>query len=96
VGCSLEVIPGVDGAKVPQPTPYDGATIRILSTKDKRILAEGKTDRSGGVTMAAPPGRHLLEVIPRSKGEAVQSPIEVTVENEKLTGVEITITICAP
>lgn len=91
--CWYQFIPGVEGAKAPAPKPYEsGATIRLLTLKDKKVLRQGKTTKSGQLRLAAPPGKYLLEIVPGEAGEGVQSPVEVTVRKEGLMRVEITIT----
>jgi hypothetical protein len=91
VSCTLQIT-SVRGKKIPEFTEYgEGATIRILAAKDKKILAEGTTDAWGEVVLAVPPGKHLLEFTARAKFEAVGAPIEVTVEKEKVTAVSVII-----
>ncbi len=91
VSCTLQITQ-VRGKMIPEFIAYgEGATIRIVAAKDKKILAEGKTDPWGEVTLAVPPGKHLLEFIPRSKFESFGPPIEVTVEKEKMTPVAVVI-----
>lgn len=91
VHCNLEVTP-VRGRMIPRFAPYgEGATIRILTPKERKILAEGKTDSSSSVTLAVPPGKYLLEVNPRF-ASASGPPIEVTVEKDRVTALGVIIT----
>lgn len=92
VSCSLQLTP-VRGRMIPLPiTPYqDGATIRILAAKVKKILVEGKTDPFGHVFLAVPPGKHLVVVLLGSNTAPFMPPIEVTVEKDKESAVAFLI-----
>jgi hypothetical protein len=89
--CWLQFIPGVQGAKTPAPTRYEGATVQIFPLKGKKAVAEGKSNDSGGFRIAVKPGKYRVEVVPRDKSVGAASPIEVTVEEGKLREVEITL-----
>lgn len=81
----------VRGRMIPQYRPYgEGATIYLLTAKDQKIVAEGKTDGSSSVTLPAPPGKYLLEVIPRLASRP-GNQFEVTVEKDQVTGMAVMI-----
>ena len=94
--CRLQLLPGVQGARIPPPVPYEGATIRVREIKGNKVLREGETTKTGRVRLEVPPGKYHLEIVTRSPAETVQSPIEISVSKDKLTKSETTITIAAP
>jgi hypothetical protein len=91
VSCTLEVRP-VRGRMIPSYSPYgEGATVRIVAARDRKIVAEGKTDESSSVTLAVPPGKYFVEIIPRLASWPFASSGEVTVEEGQIAGLAMMI-----
>ena len=90
VHVTLTVTP-VRGRMIPELHPYGaGATIRVLDAMGKKMVAEGKTDERSRAVVAVPPGKYVVEVLPRLGASPVNS-VEVTVEKERVTPVSITV-----
>jgi hypothetical protein len=84
--CLLQFIPGVEGAAIPPPTPYAGATVRLLTPDEKRVVAEGKSVGGGLFRFAAPPGKyHLVAEPPPGSGITGARGAEVEILTDRVT-----------
>jgi hypothetical protein len=85
---TITYVPGVEGAKIPDPVPAKGLTVRILQPQGNKPAAEVKTDDKGMFQLALPAGDYRVEVVPPADGTFGPPPIQVTVKDGEVSEIK--------
>jgi hypothetical protein len=94
--CQQQFLPGQADTPKPPPTPLAGIPVRARTAKDKRLVAEVKTDKAGKFRLPLPPGDYILEIsLPkeRRRGAEVPEPRKVTVRQGAFKEVTFTVNL---